>query len=164
MTTYDDGPDLTGKLSLAEILEVFTAGNELPLKFTAYDGSSAGPDDAEIVLDLRTPRGTTYLATAPGDLGLARAYVCTRATPMRCCERWPGTSTSGVRRPGCWLRSSGPSAWNASGRFRRPRRRPSRNGGVSQKECATARFVMPRPFITTTTCRTRSTNGCSGRR
>ena len=55
--------------------EVFTAGNELPLKFTAYDGSSAGPDDAEIVLDLRTPRGTTYLATAPGDLGLARAYV-----------------------------------------------------------------------------------------
>ena len=75
MTTYDDGPDLTGKLSLAEILEVFTAGNELPLKFTAYDGSSAGPDDAEIVLDLRTPRGTTYLATAPGDLGLARAYV-----------------------------------------------------------------------------------------
>ena len=26
-------------------------------------------------LDLLTPRGTTYLATAPGDLGLARAYV-----------------------------------------------------------------------------------------
>ena len=39
---------------------------ELPLRFTAYDGSSAGPDDARLGLDLRTPRGTTYLATAPG--------------------------------------------------------------------------------------------------
>ena len=75
MTTYDDQPDAKqGKLTLAEILEVFT-GNELPLKFTAYDGSSAGPDDAELGLDLRSPRGTTYLATAPGDLGMARAYV-----------------------------------------------------------------------------------------
>ena len=64
-----------GKLTLAEILEMLTAGDDLPLKFTAYDGSSAGPADAELGLDLRTPRGTTYLATAPGELGLARAYV-----------------------------------------------------------------------------------------
>jgi cyclopropane-fatty-acyl-phospholipid synthase len=62
------------KLTLAEILEVFAAG-QLPIKFSAYDGSTAGPDDAELGLDLLTPRGTTYLATAPGDLGLARAYV-----------------------------------------------------------------------------------------
>src|SRR6202040_1665506 len=62
------------KLPLAEILEIFASG-QLPLKFTAYDGSTAGPDDAQIGLDLRTPRGTTYLATAPGELGLARAYV-----------------------------------------------------------------------------------------
>ena len=62
------------KLRLAEILEIF-AGDGLPLKFTAYDGSSAGPDEARLGLDLLTPRGTTYLATAPGDLGLARAYV-----------------------------------------------------------------------------------------
>src|SRR6201988_305457 len=62
------------KLTLAEILEIFAAGR-LPLKFTAYDGSTAGPEDAQIGLDLRTPRGTTYLATAPGELGLARAYV-----------------------------------------------------------------------------------------
>ena len=69
------GPVPGGKLSLAEILEIFAAGDGLPLKFTAYDGSSAGPDDADLGLDLLTPRGTTYLATAPGDLGLARAYV-----------------------------------------------------------------------------------------
>src|SRR3954462_10336181 len=62
------------KLTLAEILEIFAAGR-LPLRFTAYDGSTAGPDDAELGLNLLTPRGTTYLATAPGDLGLARAYV-----------------------------------------------------------------------------------------
>ena len=62
------------KLTLAEILEILAAG-QLPLKFSAYDGSTAGPDDAEFGLDLLTPRGTTYLATAPGDLGLARAYV-----------------------------------------------------------------------------------------
>ena len=64
-----------GRLSLAQIMEVFTAEGRLPLKFTAYDGSSAGPVDAELSLDLLTPRGTTYLATAPGDLGFARAYV-----------------------------------------------------------------------------------------
>lgn len=63
------------RLSLAEILEIFASDGAQPLKFTAYDGSTAGPDDAELGLDLRTPRGTTYLATAPGDLGLARAYV-----------------------------------------------------------------------------------------
>jgi cyclopropane-fatty-acyl-phospholipid synthase len=62
------------KLTLAEILEIFAAG-QLPLKFSAYDSSTAGPDDAEFGLDLLTPRGTTYLATAPGDLGLARAYI-----------------------------------------------------------------------------------------
>ena len=75
MTTFRDDRAVSGKLSLAEILETFAGGGELPLKFSAYDGSSAGPDDAELGLDLLTPRGTTYLATAPGDLGLARAYV-----------------------------------------------------------------------------------------
>lgn len=62
------------KLTLAEVLEMF-AGGRLPLRFTAYDGSSAGPADAPFALDLKTPRGTTYLATGFGDLGLARAYI-----------------------------------------------------------------------------------------
>ena len=60
---------------MAEILAIFTAAGQQPLRFTAYDGSSAGAEDAELGLDLRTPRGATYLATAPGELGLARAYV-----------------------------------------------------------------------------------------
>src|SRR5690625_863493 len=65
----------TGRLSLAQVLEVLATDGRLPLRFTAYDGSSTGPDDAPMGLDLLTPRGTTYLATAPGDLGMARAYV-----------------------------------------------------------------------------------------
>jgi cyclopropane-fatty-acyl-phospholipid synthase len=76
MTTIKEPARTTaGKLSLAEILAIFTEGGQQPLKFTAYDGSSAGPDDAVLGLDLLTPRGTTYLATAPGELGLARAYI-----------------------------------------------------------------------------------------
>jgi cyclopropane-fatty-acyl-phospholipid synthase len=45
------------------------------VRFTAYDGSAAGPPDAEIALHLRTERGLRYLLTAPGDLGMARAYA-----------------------------------------------------------------------------------------
>ena len=73
MTTFRETTEAP-KLTLAEILEIFASGSR-PLKFTAYDGSSAGPDDADLGLSLLTPRGTTYLATAPGDLGLARAYI-----------------------------------------------------------------------------------------
>jgi len=74
MTTYKEQAR-TGRLSLAEVLETLATDGHLPLRFTAYDGSSTGPDDAPLGLDLLTPRGTTYLATAPGDLGMARAYV-----------------------------------------------------------------------------------------
>ncbi|SDD69152.1 class I SAM-dependent methyltransferase [Nocardioides lianchengensis] len=47
----------------------------MPVRFTAYDGSSAGPADADIRLHLVNQRGLAYLLTAPGDLGMARAYV-----------------------------------------------------------------------------------------
>ncbi|KRF15575.1 cyclopropane-fatty-acyl-phospholipid synthase [Nocardioides sp. Soil797] len=47
----------------------------VPVRFTAYDGSSAGPEDAEMGIHLRNERGLSYIMTAPGDLGMARAYV-----------------------------------------------------------------------------------------
>jgi len=47
----------------------------VPFHFTAYDGSEAGPADSPIRLHLRNERGLSYLLTAPGDLGMARAYV-----------------------------------------------------------------------------------------
>lgn len=62
------------RLSLAEILDALSA-RPTPFRFTAYDGSSTGPEDAAIALHLETPRGAAYLATAPGSLGMARAYV-----------------------------------------------------------------------------------------
>ncbi|QRY62613.1 class I SAM-dependent methyltransferase [Gordonia sp. PDNC005] len=61
-------------MKLAHIFEKLV-GHELGIRVTAYDGSSAGPADADYGLHLKNPRGTTYLVTAPGDLGLARAYV-----------------------------------------------------------------------------------------
>ncbi|SEM68725.1 methyltransferase domain-containing protein [Cryobacterium sp. TMT1-3] len=71
-TTATDAP--AGKFTLAQVLEIL-AGGRLPVRFTAYDGSTAGPPGAPFGLDLLTPRGTTYLATSRGDLGLARAYI-----------------------------------------------------------------------------------------
>jgi cyclopropane-fatty-acyl-phospholipid synthase len=47
----------------------------MPFRFSAYDGSSAGPPRSPISLHLRNERGLSYLLTAPGDLGMARAYV-----------------------------------------------------------------------------------------
>jgi cyclopropane-fatty-acyl-phospholipid synthase len=47
----------------------------MPVRFTAYDGSTAGPPDADIRLELVNRRGLAYLLSAPGDLGMARAYV-----------------------------------------------------------------------------------------
>lgn len=62
------------RLSMAQILDAVSADG-VPLRFTAFDGSATGPANAAYGLDLKTPRGASYLATAPGDLGMARAYV-----------------------------------------------------------------------------------------
>lgn len=43
--------------------------------FRAYDGSQAGPADAAVTLEVRSPRAVEYFAGAPSQLGLARAYV-----------------------------------------------------------------------------------------
>ncbi|SON60045.1 putative fatty acid methyltransferase [Mycobacterium simulans] len=75
MTTTTPPHPFGSKLSMAEILEIFTASGRQPLKFIAYDGSTAGHEDAVLGLELKSPRGATYLATAPGELGIARAYV-----------------------------------------------------------------------------------------
>ncbi|MDQ4053565.1 MAG: class I SAM-dependent methyltransferase [Actinomycetota bacterium] len=49
--------------------------DEMPVRFDAYDGSSTGPPDSDIRLELTSQRGLSYLLTAPGDLGMARAYT-----------------------------------------------------------------------------------------
>lgn len=49
--------------------------HDMPMRFTAYDGSAAGPADAPFGMHLVNERGLAYLVTSPGDLGLTRAYV-----------------------------------------------------------------------------------------
>ena len=41
----------------------------------AYDGSKAGPDSAQVVLKVQSPQALAHLVSAPGELGMARAYV-----------------------------------------------------------------------------------------
>jgi len=64
----------TGRRTIAEVVDDLMVGG-LPVRFTAYDGSAAGPADSQVGLELTSERGLSYLLTAPGDLGLARAYV-----------------------------------------------------------------------------------------
>lgn len=59
---------------LAEIFEK-VMGPEADVRFVAYDGSKAGPSGADISVEVKTPAAVAYLAQAPGELGLARAYV-----------------------------------------------------------------------------------------
>ena len=50
-------------------------GKGVPIAFEAFDGSSAGPSDALCRIVIKDPRALNHVATAPSDLGLARAYV-----------------------------------------------------------------------------------------
>ncbi|MCK9870133.1 cyclopropane-fatty-acyl-phospholipid synthase family protein [Nocardiopsis dassonvillei] len=59
---------------LAEIFER-VVGPDAPIRFTAYDGSSAGDPGSDVALHVRTPVAVNYLAQSPNAVGLARAYV-----------------------------------------------------------------------------------------
>jgi cyclopropane-fatty-acyl-phospholipid synthase len=61
----------------APIAPVFAhvVGPESRVAVEAYDGSVAGPPDPVGRLVVRDPRALRCIATAPSDLGLARAYV-----------------------------------------------------------------------------------------
>jgi cyclopropane-fatty-acyl-phospholipid synthase len=65
---------LTSTTSIADAFTQLLVG-DIPFRFTAYDGSSAGPEDAPYGLHLKNELGLSYLLSAPGDLGLSRAYV-----------------------------------------------------------------------------------------
>ncbi|QFZ23098.1 SAM-dependent methyltransferase [Saccharothrix syringae] len=60
-------------MRLAEVFQRAVGGEDVG--FTAYDGSRAGPADAGVRIEVRSPEALSYLASAPGELGLARAYV-----------------------------------------------------------------------------------------
>src|SRR6478736_2502659 len=61
-------------MALAEVFEALV-GPEAPVEFAAYDGSHAGMAGSPVKITVRSPAAVAYLAQAPGELGLARAYV-----------------------------------------------------------------------------------------
>jgi cyclopropane-fatty-acyl-phospholipid synthase len=61
-------------MTIADLVRTVTDG-EIPMRVEAFDGSTAGSPHSELTLKLHNERGLRYLITAPGDLGLARAYV-----------------------------------------------------------------------------------------
>jgi cyclopropane-fatty-acyl-phospholipid synthase len=61
-------------MALADVFER-VAGPDAPVEFRAYDGSAAGAPGAPVRITVRSPVAVSYLAQAPGTLGLARAYV-----------------------------------------------------------------------------------------
>jgi cyclopropane-fatty-acyl-phospholipid synthase len=61
-------------MGLADVFET-TAGPDAPVEFRAYDGSTAGAEDSPVKIIVKSPTAVSYLAQAPGSLGLARAYV-----------------------------------------------------------------------------------------
>ena len=61
-------------LTLADLFaQLFDA--DVPVALDAYDGSSIAPPDTVGKVEIRTPRAIRYIVSAPGELGLARAYV-----------------------------------------------------------------------------------------
>jgi len=61
-------------LSIGEISDrIF--GTDVPFAVKAYDGSTGGNPNAVVTIDISNQRALRYLATAPGELGLARAYI-----------------------------------------------------------------------------------------
>ncbi len=61
-------------VTVANALEA-VLGPDLPIAVRAYDGSRLGPTDAPATLLVRSPNVFRRLVTAPGELGLGRAYV-----------------------------------------------------------------------------------------
>jgi cyclopropane-fatty-acyl-phospholipid synthase len=58
---------------LAEVVRN-AAGVELPIRIRAWDGTEAGPADGPVLV-IRNRRALRRLLWAPGEMGLARAYV-----------------------------------------------------------------------------------------
>lgn len=50
-------------------------GEDADIQFRAYDGSRAGSPSAPVTIEVRSPLAVSYLASAPGELGMSRAYI-----------------------------------------------------------------------------------------
>ena len=50
-------------------------GGDVPVRFEFYDGSALGPADASARVVVERPEALARILYAPGELGVARAYV-----------------------------------------------------------------------------------------
>lgn len=112
-------------MKIADLVSML-AVDGAPLRFEAYDGSSFGSTDAAITLELVNERGLRYLATAPGDLGLARAYV---QGDLLLHGAHPGDPYDALRCLGSW-------------RFRRPTAKEAR---ILLREMGWRNLLPPEP-------------------
>jgi cyclopropane-fatty-acyl-phospholipid synthase len=74
---HPSGREVTVSSSVANRLADLVrdaVGIELPVRLRAWDGSEAGPKDGPVLV-IRSRRALRRLLWAPGELGLARAYV-----------------------------------------------------------------------------------------
>jgi len=60
---------------MARVAEALATVLPAGVRLDAYDGSVAGPVDAEVRIRVKTPLALSHLISAPGQLGLARAYI-----------------------------------------------------------------------------------------
>jgi cyclopropane-fatty-acyl-phospholipid synthase len=112
-------------MKIADLVSMLTVDGS-PMRFQAYDGSAFGPPDAAFTLELINERGLRYLATAPGDLGLARAYV---RGDLALHGAHPGDPYEALRVLGSW-------------RFRRP---TPKEAGVLVREMGWRNLLPPEP-------------------
>jgi cyclopropane-fatty-acyl-phospholipid synthase len=61
-------------MTLAPLVEQ-VLGPDVPIAVEAYDGSRLGPADAPATLRIKSREALVRIVTAPGELGMARAYV-----------------------------------------------------------------------------------------
>ena len=58
-----------------QVADALAAVVRAPVRIEAYDGSVSGPADAPVVIRLRSSKAVAHMVSAPGQLGMARAYV-----------------------------------------------------------------------------------------
>lgn len=98
---------------LAAALAPFVGG-ELPVRLTAWDGSTAGPTGPDVPqVELRDPKALRRLLRHPGELGAAQAYVSgelevhgdlvAALTHVREVADQRGLSSGAVRNPAAWV-------------------------------------------------------------
>ncbi len=61
-------------MALAPLIED-VVGGDLPIGLEAHDGSRVGPGEPPVTVVVRRADALTRVATRPGELGFARAYV-----------------------------------------------------------------------------------------